>query len=78
MKIGKFIRYFFQNIINEYEITKFSKLYNSMKGGGKPHEDGNPIEVEKFVYSPKNPRKTFLSLVTKTYPHGNEDEVLQF
>jgi len=78
MKIGKFIRYFFQNVINEYEITKFSKLYNSMKGGGKPHEDGNPIEVEKFVYSPKNPRKTFLSLVTKTYPHGNEDEVLQF
>jgi hypothetical protein len=34
--------------------------------------------VEKFVYSPNNPRKTFLSLVTKTYPHGNEDEVLQF
>ena len=78
MKIGKFIRYFFQNVINEYEITKFSKLYNSMKDGGKPHDDGNPIEVEKFVYSPKNPRKTFLSLVTKTYPHGNEDEVLQF
>jgi len=77
MKIGKFIRYFFQNVINEYEITKFSKLYNSLKGG-KPHVDGNPISVEKFVYSPKDPRKTFLSLVTKTYPHGNEDEVLQF
>jgi hypothetical protein len=60
MKIGKFIRYFFQNIINEYEITKFSKLYNSMKGGGKPHEDGNPIEVEKFFYSPNKPRNTFL------------------
>lgn len=77
MKIGKFIRYFFHNIINEYEVTKFSKLYNSMKSG-KPHEDGNPIKVEKFVYSPKDPRKTFLSLVTKTYPHGNEDELLQF
>jgi len=77
MKIGKFIRYFFQNVINEYEITKFSKSYNSLKGG-KPHEDGTPISVEKFVYSPKDPRKTFLSLVTKTYPHGNEDEVLQF
>jgi len=77
MKIGKFIRYYFKNIINDYEITKFSKLYNSLKSG-KPHEDGNPINVEKFVYSPKDPRKTFLSLVTKTYPHGNEDEVLQF
>lgn len=77
MKIGKFIRYFFQNVINEYEITKFSKSYNSLKGG-TPHVDGNPIAVEKFVYSPKNPRKTFLSLVTKTYPHGHEDEVLQF
>ena len=77
MKIGKFIRYYFKNIINDYEISKFSKLYNSLKSG-KPHEDGNPINVEKFVYSPKDPRKTFLSLVTKTYPHGNEDEVLQF
>ena len=77
MKIGKFIRYYFQNSINEHEIEKFSKSYNSLKSG-KPHEDGKPIKAEKFEYSPKNPKKTFLSLVTKTYPHGNEDEVLQF
>jgi hypothetical protein len=77
MKIGKFIRYFFQNVINDFEISKFSKSYNSIKNG-KPNQDGTPIKVEKFEYSPKNPRKTFLSLVTKTYPHGNEDEVLQF
>jgi hypothetical protein len=70
MKIGKFIRYFFQNVINEYEITKFSKNYNSLKDG-KPHQDGTPIPVEKFVYSPKNPKKTFLSLVNKTYTQGN-------
>lgn len=77
MKIGKFIRYFFQNIINEYEIQKFGKLYNSAKDG-KEHEDGTPINKEKFSYDPKDVKKTFLSLVTKTYPHGHEDEVLQF
>jgi len=77
MKIGKFIRYFFQNIINEYEIQKFGKLYNSAKDG-KEHEDGTPVNKEKFSYDPKNVKKTFLSLVTKTYPHGHEDEVLQF
>ena len=32
----------------------------------------------KFSYDPKDVKKTFLSLVTKTYPHGHEDEVLQF
>jgi len=77
MKIGKFIRYFFQNVINDFEINKFSKSYNSLKSG-KPLQDGTPIKPEAFEYSPKNPRKTFLSLVTKTYPHGHEDEVLPF
>jgi hypothetical protein len=36
------------------------------------------IKSTKFVYNPKDPRSTFLSLVTKTYPHGYEDEVLKF
>jgi hypothetical protein len=36
------------------------------------------IKSTKFVYNPKDPRSTFLSLVTKTYPHGHEDEVLKF
>jgi hypothetical protein len=77
MKIGKFIRYFFQNVINEYEITKFSKLYNAAKDN-KPHEDGTPIKKKEYSYDPKDVESTFLSLVSKTYPHGHEEEVLEF
>lgn len=36
------------------------------------------IIVPEFKYNPKDPRSTFLSLVTKTYPHGHEEEVLKF
>jgi len=36
------------------------------------------IKLDKFEYNPKDPRSTFLSLVTKTYPHGYEDKVLEF
>jgi hypothetical protein len=36
------------------------------------------IEVKEFVYNPKDVRSTFLSLTTKTYPYGHEEEVLQF
>ena len=38
----------------------------------------NLIKVEDFSYNPTDPRYTFLSLTTKTYPHGHEDEVLKF
>lgn len=34
------------------------------------------IDKDRFVLSPGDPRRTFLSLVTKTYPHGHEEEVL--
>jgi hypothetical protein len=36
------------------------------------------IEKDKFEFSPKDPRRTFLSLVSRTYPHGHEEEVLEF
>jgi hypothetical protein len=75
MKIGAFIRKFFGDFYSSHEIEKFSNLYNRAKGGSV---DGKAIEVAKFSYDPKDVRKTFLSLVTKTYPHGHEDEVLQF
>jgi hypothetical protein len=39
---------------------------------------GDPIVVDSFSYEPSNPRKTFLSLTTKTYPSPKETEVLEF
>lgn len=78
MKIGKFIRYFFKGLFSDKEITKFSYAYNKVKNGGDLEPEGRRINVADFVYQPNNPRSTFLSMVTKTYPHGHEEEVLQF
>jgi len=77
MKVGKFIRYYLGNIIKNDEAVEFSKLYNNIKNGEKV-EPGKLIEKSTFSYNPKDVRSTFLSLVTKTYPHGHEEEVLQF
>ena len=61
--------------------------YGYSRGGNyygyqQPKKLGTKIEVPKFKYDPTNVYTTFLSLVTKTYPHfaGNphEKEVLQF
>lgn len=77
MKIGKFVRYYFPGIISDKEASEFSRLYNKIRKG-EPVQPGTPIEIKEFSYNPKDVRSTFLSLVTKTYPHGHEDEVLQF
>lgn len=77
MKIGKFIRYFFKGIMSDSEVISFSRLYNEIKNG-EPTQNGTPIEVGEFKYNPKDPRSTFLSLVTKTYPYGHDEEVLEF
>lgn len=79
MKIGKFIRYYFPKLFADDEISKFVHVYNKVKNGGSASSiTGKKIEVAEFKYNPKDVRSTFLSLVTKTYPHGHEDEVLQF
>lgn len=82
MKIGKFIRYFIGNesIVTNQEVYKFSDAYNKLKNGepDKDDQDFEPIRVPEFSYNPKDVRSTFLSMVTKTYPHGHEDEVLKF
>lgn len=77
MKIGKFLRYFLANVINDDEILEFSQLYNKYKEGEKILI-GTEVKVPPFRYTPRDVKSTFLSLVTKTYPHGHEDEVLQF
>ncbi len=39
---------------------------------------GKKIDVPAFKYQPGNVRSTFISLVTETYPHGHEEEVVPF
>jgi hypothetical protein len=39
---------------------------------------GDLVKVPPFSYNPKDVRATFLSLTTKTYPYGNEEDVMQF
>ncbi len=76
MQIKNFIKYYFKNLLGESEVTQFLRLYQSAKTG--EDFEGMAIKVGEFSYNPKDVRSTFLSLVTKTYPHGHEDEVLQF
>lgn len=83
MKIGKFIRYFFPGILSDRDISDFSNTYTKFKNGQTATSGGGKkIEVKTFSYNPKDVRSTFLSLVTKTYPHftdcRHEKEVLQF
>lgn len=82
MKVGKFIRYFIGNesIVSNQDIYKFTEKYNKLKNHEPENSlaDYDPIEIPEFSYNPKDVRSTFLSMVSKTYPHGHEDEVLQF
>lgn len=78
MKIGKFLRYYFPGIFTNDEITKFAHAYNEVKNGKGTKSTYKRIPVQRFTFNPKDPRSTFLSMVTKTYPHGHEEEVLEF
>jgi hypothetical protein len=83
MKVGKFIRHFFQKTFTDKQIYEFTVAYNNVKRGlPVPSEITKPdykkVEVGEFQYNPKDVRSTFLSLTTKTYPHGHEEEVVKF
>jgi len=77
-KIGKFLRYYFPGIFTNDEISKFAHAYNEVKNGKGTKSTYKRIPVARFSYNPKDPRSTFLSMVNKTYPHGHEEEVLEF
>lgn len=79
MKIGKFIRYYFKSVFTPEEISKFANDYTRLsKGQSILSPSAKKIEVGDFVYDPKDVRRTFLSLTTKTYPYGHEEELLKF
>ena len=86
MKVGQFIRYFLGNTFTEDEIKSFTQKYNLLKKGKPlptiskdvPVSKSVKVEVPKFTWNPKDVRSTFISLVTETYPHGHEEEVVPF
>jgi hypothetical protein len=85
MKIGKFFRYYWPNLLNDEEIKIFITQYNDLVSdniGEDSHTSTKRIKVPEFSFNPKDVRSTFLSLTTKTYPHfddcRHEKEVLQF
>lgn len=85
MKIGKFFRYYWPNLLNDAEIKSFVIQYNEMLSDTEESGEASKsqkITVPPFSYNPKDVKATFLSLTTKTYPHyddlRHEKEVLQF
>jgi len=84
MKVGQFIRYFLGTTFTEDEIKSFTQKYNLLKKGkalpeiskDAPVSKSVKVEVPQFTWNPKDVRSTFISLVTETYPHGHEEEVV--
>jgi len=88
MKIGKYIRYFFTDedgscIFDNKQIFDFGQSYNNLKNKKSlpiktAKSSYKRVEIPAFIFNPKDVRSTFISLTTKTYPHGHESEVLKF
>lgn len=81
MKIGKFFRYYWPGLLNDEEIKSFINQYNDMNAdniGSESTTSTQRIQVPSFSYNPKDVKSTFLSLTTKTYPYGHDEEVLEF
>ncbi len=89
MKIGRFLRYFFKDSLSQKEMYYFALEYNKLKksmfnyGPDKSGEESPNIkridpDLFKERQDPRDPKSTFISLVTKTYPHGSEEGVMKF
>jgi len=80
VRITSFIRNYFGDQFSEAKIEKFVKSYNKIVGGfgGEEEDDSNKVEIKNFTYDPTDIKGTFISLVTETYPHGYEEEVLKY
>ena len=81
VRITSFLKNYFGDQFSDVEMQKFIKSYNKLNQFGiQEEEEANYefVEVSNFTYDPSNIRNTFLSLVQETYPHGYEEEVVQF
>jgi len=78
MKVTQFCRSFFPKADPD-DIYDFAVKYNRLISGvsGQP-KTGKIIQPRRFEFEPTNVRETFISLVTETYPHGHEDEVVKY
>ena len=65
----------YPNTFTKNEIIFFCKKLNELS---KEMDESVPLEYEFKGFNPLNPRETFLSMVTETYPAGHEEEVLKF
>lgn len=81
----------YNDVKNTYLNKTTSKPENKTKSSYDPYNFGvyKPrvvappvgsvkVDVPKFKFNPKDIRSTFLSLTTKTYPMGHEDEVAEY
>lgn len=83
MKIKSFINSILPNSFSDRQIWDFIQQYNKLALGKQPEVVQNQIVYNKiqpreFKFEPSDVRNTFISLVTETYPHGHEDEVMKF
>lgn len=84
MKIVKFIEFFFKGILTDEDTNTFMEKYDKLANKVSSENPKEPlikrteITPRPFKYDPNDIKNTFISLVTKTYPHGHEDEILKF
>jgi hypothetical protein len=78
VKLSAFIRnYFGEGNFFKEEVDDFIERYNKfLKGQSSLSPSSSKIERKPFTFNPLDVRETFLSLVTETYPHGHEEEVV--
>lgn len=77
MPLFNFLKQYFGTKFSNLELNEFADLFKKIVAV-LSFEPGEFIEVEPFKFNPKNVRSTFLSLVTETYPHRHEEEVVKF
>lgn len=75
IKMFKFINTYLPNKFDKEDVISFcEKIINN----SKPNHKSIKIEPRPFKYEPLNIRETFISLVTETYPHGFEEDVVKY
>jgi hypothetical protein len=72
VKLIKFLNYFFKEKYTSKKLNTFVASYNR----ALVNNNKFTIIPRSFIFSPKDIRNTFISLVTETYPMGYEEELL--
>jgi hypothetical protein len=80
LDIDKFLKSYFGKEFSDESIKRFIFAYNRLISGQNATKsvDFKSVELKEFRFNPSDIKSTFLSLVTETYPHGHEEEVVKF